>query len=121
MTVAALLLGRKGSTGMPGKNTRLVLGRPMVAYPLMAARESEHVDRIYVSTDDPEIAAIGREHGAEVIDRPPELCTPEALGEDAYKHGHEVIRERLAAISAAACVRPGAAYAQPAAAAQPPA
>lgn len=98
MTVVALLLGRKGSTGMPGKNTRPVLGRPMVAYPLMAARESSSVDRIYVSTDDPEIAAIGREHDAEVIDRPPELCTPEALGEDAYKHGHEVIRDRLAAI-----------------------
>lgn len=98
MTVAALLLGRKGSTGMPGKNTRPVLGRPMVAYPLMAARESRSVDRIYVSTDDPEIAAIAREHDAEVIDRPPELCTPEALGEDAYKHGHEVIRDRLAAI-----------------------
>jgi CMP-N-acetylneuraminic acid synthetase len=98
MTVAALLLGRKGSTGMPGKNTRLVLGRPMVTYPLMAARESSLVDRIYVSTDDPEIAAIAREHDAEVIDRPPELCTPEALGEDAYKHGHEVIRDRLAAI-----------------------
>lgn len=98
MTVVALLLGRKGSTGMPGKNTRPVLGRPMVAYPLMAARESTSVDRIYVSTDDPEIAAIAREHDAEVIDRPPELCTPEALGEDAYKHGHEVIRDRLAAI-----------------------
>ena len=53
------------------------------------------MDRIYVSTDDPEIAAIAREHDAEVIDRPPELCTPEALGEDAYKHGYEVIRERI--------------------------
>lgn len=97
MSVAALLLGRKGSTGLPGKNTRRVLGRPLVAYPLLAARDAAHVDRIYVSTDDPEIASIGREHGAEIIDRPPELCTPEALGEDAYKHGYEVIRDRLAA------------------------
>jgi hypothetical protein len=97
MTVAALLLGRKGSTGFPGKNLRPVLGRPLVAYPLMAARDSVHVDRIFVSTDDPEIAAIGVEHGAEVIERPPELCTPEALGEDAYRHGYEVIRDRLVA------------------------
>ncbi len=95
MTIAALLLGRKGSTGLPGKNLRPVLGRPLVAYPLMAARDSRYVDRTYVSTDDPEIAAIAREHDAEVIDRPPELCTPEALGEDAYKHGYEVIRERI--------------------------
>jgi hypothetical protein len=95
MSVAALLLGRKGSTGMPGKNLRHVLGRPLVTYPLLAAQASVHVDRIFVSTDDPEIAAIGVEHGAEVIDRPPELCTPEALGEDAYRHGAGVIRERL--------------------------
>lgn len=95
MTIAALLLGRKGSTGLPGKNLRPVLGRPLVAYPLLAAQASRYVDRIYVSTDDPKIAAIARDHDAEVIDRPPELCTPEALGEDAYKHGYEVIRERI--------------------------
>lgn len=95
MTIVALLLGRKGSTGLPGKNLRPVLGRPLVTYPLLAAQASRYVERIYVSTDDPEIAAIAREHDAEVIDRPPELCTPEALGEDAYVHGYEVIRERL--------------------------
>jgi len=95
--ICSLLLGRGGSGGLPGKNTRLVLGRPMMAYPLLAASGSRLVDRVYVSTDSPEIAAIGREHGAEIIDRPPELCTPEALGEDAYKHGFEVIRDQLAA------------------------
>jgi CMP-N-acetylneuraminic acid synthetase len=97
MSIVALLLGRKGSTGLPGKNTLPVLGRPMVAYPLLAARDSAHVDQIFVSTDSAEIAAIARELGAEVIDRPPELSTPEALGEDAFKHGYEVIRDRLAA------------------------
>ena len=53
-----------------------MLGRPLVAYPLLAAQASVHVDRVFVSTDDPEIAAIGVAHGAEMIDRPPELCTP---------------------------------------------
>lgn len=95
--IAALLLGRGGSTGLPGKNTRNVLGRPMMAYPLIAARDAASVDRAYVSTDDAEIARIGQEYGAELIERPPELCTPEALGEDAYRHGFEVIRERLEA------------------------
>lgn len=95
--ICALLLGRAGSTGLPGKNTRLVLGRPMMAYPLLAAGGSGAVDRLYVSTDSPEIAAIGREHGARIIDRPPELASPEALGEDAYRHGFEVIRGELAA------------------------
>jgi CMP-N-acetylneuraminic acid synthetase len=93
--IAALLLGRGGSSGLPGKNTRLVLGRPMMAYPLLAARASAAVERMYVSTDSEEIAQIGREHGAEYIERPPELAAPEALGEDAFRHGYEVIRDGL--------------------------
>ncbi|MGH3049924.1 MAG: cytidylyltransferase domain-containing protein [Gaiellaceae bacterium] len=95
--IAALLLGRAGSTGFPGKNLYPVLGRPLAAYPLMAAAESETVDRTYVSTDDDRIAALGGEYGAELIERPPELASPEALGEDAFAHGYTVIRDRLAA------------------------
>lgn len=97
MTVVALMLGRGGSTGFPGKNLYPVLGRPLMAYPLIAARDSRHVERVFVSTDSEEIVAVGREYGAEIIVRPPELCTPEALGEDAYKHGFGVIRDLLAA------------------------
>ncbi len=96
MTVTALVLGRGGSTGFPGKNLCLVLGRPLVAYPLLASSESKYVDRLYVSTDSEEIMSVGRQYGAEIIVRPPELCTPTALGEDAFAHGYRVIRERLA-------------------------
>lgn len=94
--IAALLLGRAGSTGFPAKNVYPVLGRPLVAYPLLAAQEAESVERIYVSTDSPEIARIGDEYGAEPIERPPELASPEALGEDAFVHGYGVMRDRLA-------------------------
>jgi len=92
--IAALLLGRKGSIGFPGKNTMPVLGRPLCAYPMLAAIDSKYVDKLYVSTDDEQIMAIGREYGADIIIRPPELCTKEALGEDAYVHGYEVIKEK---------------------------
>jgi molybdopterin-guanine dinucleotide biosynthesis protein A len=80
--IAALLIGREGSTGFPGKNLYPILGRPMMAYPLRAAKRSEFIDAVYVSTDSAAIKQVGREHGAEIIDRPPELCTKEALGED---------------------------------------
>lgn len=93
MSVCALLMGRAGSSGFPGKNLHPVMGRPLVAYPLLAARESRHVDAIYVTTDSPEIMAIGREYGAEIIVRPPELCTNQALGEHVYVHGYERIKE----------------------------
>ena len=88
--------GTRGSSGFPGKNTYKILGRPLMAYPLLAARRSRYVDRTYVSTDSEEIMAVGRQYDAEVIVRPRELCTDQALGEDAYAHGYRMIRDMLA-------------------------
>ena len=59
--ICALLLGREGSTGFPGKNVRPVLGRPLVTYPLRAALKATTVDRVYVSTDSPTIKRIASE------------------------------------------------------------
>ena len=95
--VVALMLGREGSEGFPGKNTHPVLGRPMMNYPLLAAKSATLVDEIYVSTDSDNIKNIAQEHGAKIIDRPLELATKEALGEDAYVHGFQCISERLGA------------------------
>jgi hypothetical protein len=94
--IAALMLGRKGSIGFPGKNLYSILGRPITVYPLLAARHAHSVDRVYVSTDDEQIAAIAGELGAQVIVRPPELATPEALGEDAFVHGYRLIQDEAA-------------------------
>ena len=91
--IPALLLGRKGSISFPGKNTFPVLGRPLCTYPLLAAMNTQEVDRVYVSTDDENIMDISRDLGAEIIVRPPYLATKEALGEDAYVHGYNVIKE----------------------------
>jgi hypothetical protein len=94
--IVAILIGREGSTGFPGKNTTSVLGKPMVAWPLAAARATSEIDRTYLSTDSPRLKEIAREYGALIIDRPPHLCTKEALGEHAYQHAHEVITAELA-------------------------
>lgn len=93
--IAALLIGREGSTGFPGKNTYPVLGRALMEYPLMAASKAKSVDNIYVSTDSKKIKDMGLSYGAEIIDRPAELCTCRALGEDAYVHGYKVIRDSI--------------------------
>lgn len=90
------MIGRAGSTGFPGKNVMPVMGRPLAAYPLLAAQASRHVNRLYVSTDSPEIMQIGKQFGAEHIERPPELATKQALGEDAFAHGYREIARRLA-------------------------
>ncbi len=93
--IAALLLGREGSVGFPGKNTYPVLGRPLLLYPMLAAKNSCRIDEVYFSTDSKAYKKIGREHGLLIIDRPPELATKEALGEDTFAHGYRVIRDKL--------------------------
>jgi len=92
--IPALLIGREGSVGFPGKNVYPVLGKPLMEYPLLAAKNAKSVDRVFISTDSEKIKTIGRAHGAEIIDRPDELCSKEALGEHAFVHGYESIRER---------------------------
>jgi hypothetical protein len=96
MMICALMIGRAGSIGFAGKNIYPVLGRPLAAYPLMAARASRNVDYLFLSTDSPEIMEIGRRFGAELIDRPPELATKTALGEDVFVHGYQKIAKHLA-------------------------
>lgn len=92
---AALLIGREGSRGFPGKNLHPVLGRPMAAYPLLAAMHAKTIGATFMSTDSPRIKELAVQYGAEIIERPPELCTTEALGDHAFQHGFRVVRERL--------------------------
>ena len=93
--ICALLLGREGSSGVPGKNLLPVLARPLMSYPLLAAQAAPSIERTYVSTDSPRIREIALQHGACLIDRPSHLATKEALGEDAFAHGYQVIRDEL--------------------------
>ncbi|HOW53941.1 MAG TPA: hypothetical protein PLR60_04725 [Syntrophorhabdaceae bacterium] len=93
--IAALLLGREGSVGFPGKNLYPVLGKVLMEYPLIAAIRSKGVDEVYVSTDSQKIKDIGAKHGAFIIDRPAYLCTKEALGEDAFVHGYRHIKDTM--------------------------
>lgn len=86
--IIALLMGRAGSSGFPGKNIYPVLGRPLVEYPLIAATRSKYIDQVFVSTDSPQIKEIGLKYAAEIINRPPELCSTQALGEDVYIHAY---------------------------------
>lgn len=71
----ALVPARGGSKRIPRKNITDFLGRPMLSYPLEAARESGLFDLVHVSTDDTEIAAIARACGADTsLDRPAALA-----------------------------------------------
>jgi len=62
----AIIPARGGSKRIPRKNIKTFCGQPMLAYPIETALNSGVVDKVIVSTDDDEIAAIARQYGAEV-------------------------------------------------------
>lgn len=89
--IPALIIGRGGSTGLPGKNVMNIVGRPLMEYPILAAKNALCVDKIYLSTDSEEIKEVGRRLGCAIIDRPDYLATKEAKSEDAFLHGYQAI------------------------------
>ncbi|WP_309708149.1 acylneuraminate cytidylyltransferase [Pseudolysinimonas sp.] len=92
--VVAVIPARGGSKGVPGKNLRRVGGMPLVGRAVAAARGATGIDRVVVSTDDAEIAAVAREWGAEVIDRPAAIAGDEASSESALLHALDTLRAR---------------------------
>lgn len=92
--VVAVIPARGGSKGIPRKNLRRVGGVPLIGRAVDSALRSALIDRVVVSTDDPEIASVAREWGADVVDRPPELAGDTASSESALLHALEELRRR---------------------------
>jgi N-acylneuraminate cytidylyltransferase len=71
----AIIPARGGSKRIPRKNIKFFFGKPLLAYPIEAARATGLFDFVFVSTDDPAIAAVAQEYGAETpFVRPAELA-----------------------------------------------
>ncbi len=87
--VLAVVIGRAGSKGLPGKNARPLAGRPLICHTLRDARASASVDRIVVSTDGDDIAAAATSMSVEVMRRPKELATDTAPVDAAVRHAVE--------------------------------
>lgn len=90
----AFVFARGGSKGLPGKNVMPLGGIPLVGRSILVAREVGSIDRVFVSTDDAQIAAVARDFGAEVIDRPAELASDQAPEWLAWQHAVRHVRER---------------------------
>lgn len=79
MTVLALVVARGGSKGLPGKNIRPILGRPLLLWTTDAALKSRYIDRLILSSDDPAIIEVAVQGGCEApYRRPDALATDEA-------------------------------------------
>jgi N-acylneuraminate cytidylyltransferase/CMP-N,N'-diacetyllegionaminic acid synthase len=93
--VLALIPARGGSKGLPRKNILPLHGKPLVAWPIAAARGSKYVDRVVISTDDQEIAGIAVKYGCEApFMRPAELASDTAPSFGFIKHAIEFLADQ---------------------------
>jgi CMP-N-acetylneuraminic acid synthetase len=87
MNITCVIGARGGSQGVPGKNIRPLLGKPLIAWSIEQALTCPRIRRVVVSTDSPAIAEVARAHGAEVpFMRPAELATSAAGKWEVWQH-----------------------------------
>lgn len=92
MAILGLIPARGGSKGIPRKNVRPIAGKPLIGWTIDAALTVAELDRVVVTTDDPEIAAAARTHGADLpFVRPANLACDETPGIDPVLHALDLL------------------------------
>lgn len=85
-SVMAIIPARGGSKRIPGKNLRDIAGKPMIQWTIDAAKGSQYLDTIAVSTEDPAIVKHCSGQGLQIVDRPAHLASDTANIYDALFH-----------------------------------
>ena len=94
MDAVGFIFARAGSKGLPGKNIRLLAGKPLIAWSIEQALEVKGIRRLIVSTDSEEIAFVAKSYGAEVpFLRPSELSGDKSPEWFAWRHALEFLRQ----------------------------
>lgn len=91
--ILAIIPARGGSKGVPGKNIYPVAGKPLLAHTVEQAVQADLVSRVVVSTDSPEIGAVAKRFGAEVVWRPSQISGDAASSESALLHVLDYLAE----------------------------
>lgn len=110
----AIIPARGGSKRIPRKNIRVFAGKPMIAHSIDVARAAGVFDRIVVSTDDQEIAAVARDVGADVpFTRPPELSDDFSGTHDVTGHAVRWLIDHGSPVAYACCIYATAPFVRP--------
>ena len=96
MNIIAIIPARGGSKSIPQKNIINFCGKPLIAWTIEQAQESNSIYDVYVSTDDKEIADIAMDWGAKVIKRPQQLARDTSSSEEALLHALDHIEKKQA-------------------------
>lgn len=96
MSRICTICARGGSKGVKNKNTKLLVGKPLIAHSIEQAKQSGLFDTIAVSSDSKEILAVAKQYGADVlVERPFELATDQAAKLPVIQHCLTVAEEKL--------------------------
>jgi CMP-N-acetylneuraminic acid synthetase len=105
--IYAIIPARGGSKGVPGKNIKPLAGFPLIAYSVVAAIDAKVFDKVFVSTDDENIAAVARRYGADVpFLRPAELAQDKSPDRGYIEHAIGFFRNRGEEVSTFGVLRP---------------
>ncbi len=93
--MVAIIPARGGSKGLPGKNVKLLNGKPLIAYTIEAALKSDYINHVIVTTDSKEIADAAKRYGADIpFIRPDELAGDTSSAVDVYLHAVNFIKNK---------------------------
>ena len=93
--IQAWIFVRGDSLGLPGKNVKPLLGKPLIAYTIEAARKSRFIKDVFVSTDSPTVAATAEQFGAIIpFLRPAELAVLGSPVRNAWIHAIQWNRQQ---------------------------
>ena len=90
----AFIFARGGSKGVPGKNIKEIYGKPLIAYSIEIAKEIESIEKVFVSTEDNNIATVAKNFGAEIIPRPQRLAQDTSPEWIAWQHAVKWLEEK---------------------------
>lgn len=94
MEILSIIPARGGSKGIPGKNIKLLAGKPLIAYSILESQKSKYITRTILSTEDEKIKNVALEYSAEVIDRPMELAQDETMTAPVLLHVLEELEKK---------------------------
>lgn len=89
MSTLAVIIARAGSRGLPNKSMQLLENKPLVAWTIEHALGSQRVDHVILSSDSPEVLAVGDQFGIETYSRPADRASDTATIDDGARHGVE--------------------------------
>ena len=95
MKTFAFIFARGGSKGVPNKNIKKILGKPLIFYSIQKAKQIKQIDRCFVSTDSSKIAEISKKLGATVIKRPKNLAKDDSSEWHAWQHAIKLVSRQI--------------------------